>query len=73
MRALCIAIVSISISLLFVPPMASAAKMTLEQARIACRNETPQMPRGDKGNSRGFTGGASSAMQDCIKAKMSGK
>ena len=33
---------------------AVAAKMTLEQARLACRNEVPRLIGEDRGNSRGF-------------------
>jgi hypothetical protein len=52
--------------------VATAAKMTREQAQIACRNEVPRVPKGDRGGSRGLNTG-NPAMQDCIKAKMSGK
>lgn len=64
------AIAAISLIVMF-PAPGFAEKMTREQARIACRNEVPKMPRGDKGNSRGFNQ-PNTALQDCIKAKMSG-
>jgi len=52
---------------------AAAARMTRDQARIACRNEVPHVSKGDRGNSRGFNSTVNPAMRECVRAKMSGK
>jgi hypothetical protein len=57
-----------------IPSIAVAAKLTHEQARNACRSETPQNRSGDKGNAT--TGGQprnQQVLQECIKAKMAGQ
>jgi len=60
------------VSTLTFSEVATAAKMTREEAQIACRNEVPRVPKGDKGGSRGFNTG-NPAMRECVKAKMAGK
>jgi hypothetical protein len=67
-------IVVMGLSPWLIPSVALAAKLTHEQARNACRSETPQNRSGDKGNAR--TGGHprnQQVLQECIKAKMAGK
>jgi hypothetical protein len=69
--ALASAFAAVSIFIAMFPTVGFSAQMTREQARTACRNEVPKMPRGDKGNSRGFNQ-PNTALRDCIKAKMAG-
>jgi hypothetical protein len=57
-----------------IPSVASAAKMTREQARNACRSENPQNRSGDKGNARRMGNPSNQVkLHQCIEEKMAGK
>jgi hypothetical protein len=56
------------------PSIAAAAKLTHEEARNACRGESPENRSGDRGNAR--TGGQArnqQALHTRIEAKLAGR
>jgi len=52
-----------------IPTPLSAARMTIEQARMACRGEIPMILTADRGHSRGYANPNRGRLRDCIRAK----